>query len=150
MRRQYRLPHGEKVFAGKQFTANDGTTYPANWFDHATQQDLTDHGITFEMVADAPADETKIEQPAPASPVAAPPVEKKALSFHGVDYVAPDMMKLALDVAVASNAIQHGIQANDFRWCDAAKDYTMSAADGTPVPMDAPTLIQFALAVRKL
>lgn len=52
--RYYRLPDGAEITAGQQFIGNDGVQYPAHWLDHASETDLTDHGITWREVADAP------------------------------------------------------------------------------------------------
>jgi hypothetical protein len=81
--------------------------------------------------------------PAQVTPQA---VEGQGVAFNGITFAKPDMGRLALVVALATSAVAHGIQAGDFRWIDPAADFTMLAADGTPVPMDAPTLVQFAIA----
>lgn len=54
MKRRYTLPNGDIVFHGQQFVANDGVSYPGNWLELASAEDLAAHGVTVEEVPDSP------------------------------------------------------------------------------------------------
>jgi len=138
----YTLPTGQKIPRGQQFTAND-LNYPANWLEHATPLDLAEHGLSVDDVPDAAPVQTM-----PVVEQAAPPVP--TVTFSGHVYPLPDRGFLALLLGIASTAVMHGIQANNYRWRGDDTDFTMRDIYGTDVSMDAPTLISFAIAVSKV
>lgn len=90
----------------------------------------------------APSQETAPPQ-APAPAVAPPSLR---VTFAGTVFDVPDATRLTLSVGLANAAIVAGVQAGDLRWHGGPEDFTWLAADGTAVPMDAPTVIAFARA----
>lgn len=67
--------------------------------------------------------------------------------FEGHGYHRPDLGRLALVLACANAAIAAGVQGGNRRWHHGTTDFTWQAADGTAVPMDAPTALAFGAKV---
>lgn len=66
--------------------------------------------------------------------------------FAGQEFDA-DMQRLSIAVACANSAIIGGVQAGDMRWHRGPADFVWRTKEGVDVPMDAPTVIAFGLAV---
>lgn len=92
--------------------------------------------------------------PAPADLHAAINVERErriaaGCEFGGHVFQTDERSKLRISGAaqMALGAIINGAQANDFRWHGGSTDFSFTAADNTAVPMDAPTMWSFGVAV---
>lgn len=70
----------------------------------------------------------------------------RSVVFQGQHYPMPDFSRLTLAVALAGAAIDAGVRANDYRWHGGLVDFGWHAADGSLVPMDAPTVVAFGMA----
>lgn len=73
---------------------------------------------------------------------------RKRVRFEGREYNV-SLERVALAISLAGAAISHGIQAGETRWHGGPDPFTLSAADGEAVPMDAPTVIKFGFAALK-
>ncbi len=74
------------------------------------------------------------------------PTKRDTIDYMGARFGLPDPGKLALAMCCANAAIAAGVRAGDLRWHLGKADFTWSALDGTPVPMDAPALLAFGAA----
>lgn len=89
--------------------------------------------------------EPAAQQP-PSTPPPLSPIPHIALTFRGAPFGHPDTAKLGIAVNLANAAIANGAQAGDVTWMD-GQTFSWPAFDGTPLPMDAPTVLEFAAAV---
>lgn len=70
-----------------------------------------------------------------------------SFTFRSVVFARPDIAALSLAVNLANSAIANGVQAGNFSWRPGGAPFSWPALNGTELPMDAPTLIEFADAV---
>jgi hypothetical protein len=80
-------------------------------------------------------------RPLPSAPAG------RVVKFKDDALVISDDGKLALTVAVATAAIASGVQAGNLRWHGGESDFVFTSSNGALVPMDAPTVLAFGLAV---
>lgn len=124
----YTLPDGSTKRRGQSVILPD-VQYGPDWLGLATPEELAAHGITVSDIPDPPPP---------------PPPPAGAFQFRGATFGRPDFPRLSIVVGMANVAISHGAQGGDYEWLKVGEQFAWPDINGTPYPMDAQTLLEFA------